>query len=249
MSRFRPEEQALYVALAMQNHQIATTAVLPLIHSLRTEEKNSLFIFSLLTFLFALARPRASDDRLINSNGTMPEWLFLFRGIRTLSDAECGTLNQSPLGSIIRATKPDEVSGDFLAPDLNAKILELEWNIRGQSEVSTSKQEFLLEAIRDLKNTYMLLSRKEYSCGESVDYALSWLYKVSDDYLTLLKEGDNAALCIFAFFCVLLNKMDYHWWMQGWGVHLVSHIYSILDYPFKLWVRWPIEEIGWVPIW
>jgi hypothetical protein len=35
--------------------------------------------------------------------------------------------------------------------------------------------------------------------------------------------------------------------MEGWSIHLISGIYDSLDEEHRLWLRWPMEEIGWVP--
>lgn len=74
-----------------------------------------------------------------------------------------------------------------------------------------------------------------------------WLFRVQDDYLELLKRHSQEALVIFAYFCVILKRLDHHWWIEGWSTHLMEKIWGILDEEHRLWVRWPIEEIGWIP--
>jgi hypothetical protein len=41
--------------------------------------------------------------------------------------------------------------------------------------------------------------------------------------------------------------LDSCWWMEGWATHLIAKIYHLLDEEHRLWIRWPIEEIGWIP--
>jgi hypothetical protein len=65
--------------------------------------------------------------------------------------------------------------------------------------------------------------------------------------LLLLKEGTQEALVIFAYACVLFNKVEFYWWMEGWSTHLMGNIWGFLDEEHKEWVSWPAKEIGWSP--
>jgi len=102
-----------------------------------------------------------------------------------------------------------------------------------------------LTSINELMNTFGQL-QQDTPAFELVD-AFIWLVMVADDLLPLLQVQTPESVAIFAFFCVLLKKLDSHWWVQGWGQQLVARAYSLLDEESRLWIRWPIEEIGWIP--
>jgi hypothetical protein len=76
---------------------------------------------------------------------------------------------------------------------------------------------------------------------------MTWLYHLSPEFLIQLRDHTQEALAIFAYGCVLLKKLDFCWWMEGWSVHLISRIYFSLDETHRAWIEWPIAEIGWVP--
>lgn len=84
--------------------------------------------------------------------------------------------------------------------------------------------------------------------GSPVDImdAFVWVWEVADEFLQLLEEPTQEAVAIFAHFCVFLKKLENHWWLQSWAVHLMSRAYGILDDQHRLWIQWPIEQIGWV---
>ena len=73
------------------------------------------------------------------------------------------------------------------------------------------------------------------------------MYKVQDGFLALLNARHPKALCVLAFFCVILHRLEYNWWFQGWGTHLIERLYGALDDGHRLWIRWPIQQIGWIP--
>jgi hypothetical protein len=74
-----------------------------------------------------------------------------------------------------------------------------------------------------------------------------WVFNVAEDFMPLLREPAQEAVAIFAFFCVLLRKLDGQWWMQGWGRRLLAHAYELLDEEGRLWIHWAVQEMGWVP--
>ncbi|KAL7783450.1 hypothetical protein V8C37DRAFT_397117 [Trichoderma ceciliae] len=75
----------------------------------------------------------------------------------------------------------------------------------------------------------------------------AWLYKMNHSFIELLVQRDSLALVIFAHFCVLVKFLGGCWWMNGWSTHLLQEIWDLLDEEHRLWIRWPIEEIGWRP--
>ena len=54
-----------------------------------------------------------------------------------------------------------------------------------------------------------------------------------------------AAVAIFAHYSILLKNHDSHWWLQGWGDHLMSRALEVLDDEHREWLDWPIKEMGW----
>lgn len=57
------------------------------------------------------------------------------------------------------------------------------------------------------------------------------------------------AVAIFAHFSIILkhHESESHWWLQGWADHLVARAYEILDDEHRVWIEWPMSEVGWVP--
>lgn len=70
---------------------------------------------------------------------------------------------------------------------------------------------------------------------------------MDDQFIEMLNQRSPLALVVFAHFAVLLKYLGSCWWMQGWPTHLLQEIWEHLDQEHRVWIRWPIEEIGWLP--
>jgi hypothetical protein len=101
-------------------------------------------------------------------------------------------------------------------------------------------------AIDDLCAGLTTFSRPDYRPVDITD-AFVWRFLHSEAFVPLLRAQKQEAVAILAHFCILLGKMESQWWLQGWGTHLLSRAWEILDQDHRLWIQWPIEELGWVP--
>lgn len=77
--------------------------------------------------------------------------------------------------------------------------------------------------------------------------AFVWHFGMAESFLPLLKEMRQEAVAIFAHSLVVFSAVDGQWWLRGWDTFLMARIWDVLDEEHRLWVQWPIEEIGWVP--
>lgn len=129
----------------------------------------------------------------------------------------------------------------------NAALADLEVVIVARPLKSDSLRGIYVRAIAELKTSF---SQAE-ACGNTTQYEMAdafiWVFLMAEDLLPLLRAPTQEAMAIFAFFCVLLKKLDGHWWMQGWGGHLIAHAYDLLDDEGRLLIHWAVQEIGWIP--
>jgi hypothetical protein len=137
--------------------------------------------------------------------------------------------NNGPLGSTVRSAP--------LTPceDLHAHLdkLSLDETRRKIYHATVDKLAASLLSVDDSPST-------------DITDAFVWVWEVSDDFLPLLEEGTQEAVAIFAYFSVVLKKLDKQWWLQGWADHIISRASQLLDHRHRIWIQWPVEEIGWV---
>ncbi|KAL2171363.1 hypothetical protein VTG60DRAFT_3005 [Thermothelomyces hinnuleus] len=75
--------------------------------------------------------------------------------------------------------------------------------------------------------------------------AMVWLWVVSDEFVPLLRAPTQTqeAVAIFAHFGLLLRHHESHWWLQGWGDHVIARAGEILDDDHRAWIEWPLREM------
>lgn len=76
-----------------------------------------------------------------------------------------------------------------------------------------------------------------------------WQWDAAKDFFPLLRGPGprQEAVVIYAHFLVMLKKLESQWWLEGWATHIMEKVWASLDDEHRLWIQWPIEELGWVP--
>ncbi|KAJ5289027.1 hypothetical protein N7478_002057 [Penicillium angulare] len=248
LARFNPSRHDDLIEHATEYHAVSLSKGLPLVSNITPQNCSSLFIFALLTLFYNLARPRGSDTMLILENGVVPEWLYLLRGIDGLRRAE-ETLMNSPVWIIAHETQRSEDFWLEHSPQPNKPLDELEARIRKDlsDEQHAPTVLILIDAISKLRRSYTFRDDPNFKNDDKMRGLYQWLFEMGDDYLWLLKGGNNEALCVLAYFVVLVRELEKCWWMEGWAIHLIRRIHSVVNDKYRIWIRWPMEEIGWVP--
>ncbi|GKT46697.1 uncharacterized protein ColSpa_06878 [Colletotrichum spaethianum] len=243
----RPERRDFFISRALTYHQMASRTAMGLMGALDGENCEKLYLFSVLTIFFALACPRKSSDSLIMGESSFPDWMFLLRGTK----------------SLLKLLQPQAYTGPLL-PMFNhgrERFLHSRDESRAQPELLADLQRLVNKtcadpvllpiynrAIDELRRT---LSVFLWDGGRGMDItdAFLWKYLMAEDFLPLLKVpgATQEAVAIFSHFCILLKRLENEWWLQGWATHLISRAWSLLDQDHRLWIQWPIEELGWVP--
>jgi hypothetical protein len=246
MARFNPSRRELLLSRAAFYHTSSLQEAMPLIPSVSSENCTNLFIFGVLTLFISVAGPRKETDMFVVGNGVIPEWLFLLRGLEALVQADKESLFSSPASAIFRIVSVDcELQSFDVLPE-HKGLDGLESRIRSSEIEDVDNHQALLDALRILRHSFMLVE-SEPRDDLKIRGIYRWLFEISDRYLKMLRDRDDKAMCILAFAAVLLQTFAKFWWIEGWAVHLVARIYDALDDAYRLWIRWPMEEIGWVP--
>jgi hypothetical protein len=71
-----------------------------------------------------------------------------------------------------------------------------------------------------------------------------WLYTLPDLVLADAQQRRPTALVVFAYFAVLLKRLDAAWFIRGWPEHIINGIHSNLDEYHRGYVQWPAQQIG-----
>ncbi|KAK8071717.1 hypothetical protein PG996_005065 [Apiospora saccharicola] len=250
LGHFRPESRQYYYAEATARHTAATSIAAPLLSNISVENSVPMYCFSSLTMFISFANLK-NDDPFFDASNVIPGWLTLFRGMRTILEANGRAMLSSSIAFLFRSRGNVNDKGGPQQQQLTDHEALREF--QDYLDTCTSDEQTrqpLLSAFGDLRTAFTSFYAKEQQLGGNEDKTRSiftWLYKIPDGYIDLLRQKDSDALCILAFFCVLLHMLEHHWWLKGWGTHLIDGIYTAVGDAHHAWIRWPIQEIGWVP--
>ncbi|KAM0284405.1 hypothetical protein ACHAQH_001981 [Verticillium albo-atrum] len=261
LSHYRQARADFYVTKAMQHHQVGAHVAIALMGGdLRKEDCEHLHLFCMLTIFYALGSPRKStDDTLLMGQGAFPNWIFLLRSHEPIIERLDPHTYTGPLSPVFTLGRErwfmlnkweQHLPGPPLLGELSALVTK------------AVKDPALLEiysfAIEHLRRVLTLLVANAEgvatpAMGTGVRLegwdVIMWKWTVAKDFLPLLQGAHPAqeAVAIFAHFLILIKKVEDQWWLEGWSTHLMGKVWEKLDQEHRLWVQWPIEELGWVP--
>lgn len=248
LAHSRPDQRDKFISQAMAHNQVALRTVTALLPNITKENCSAVYLFSVIEFILTLASPRKPGDLLVMGQSGLAEWLTLFRGVQVIvmsfhEELQSGILGPMfAIGSRRSLQRNEQASG---ATEEDQHLADLRYVIQ-QSVTDPRHLDVYMFAINELQKSFAVAYSGAQQALESSDVFI-FLFRVSGDYLSLLKDRTQESLAIFAHFCIVANKIENHWWAQGWSDHLMSQIYAMLDEEHRLWVRWPMEEIGWLP--
>ncbi|KAK3180684.1 hypothetical protein K4F52_008034 [Lecanicillium sp. MT-2017a] len=189
------------------------------------QNQENLWIFSVLTVFF--------------------DWIFLLSGVQRIlnmlvSSSYVGIL--SPLwknGSTrYDAARQPEFQESGLLRELSANI---EATVSDPDELASYKL-----AINHL--IYQLgLALSPGSQNLDIVDAFVWHFVAPESFMLLLKQKRQAAIVIFVHSLIVFHALNSNHWLHGWDILLLSRAWTMLDDEHRLWIQWPIEEIGWAP--
>ncbi|KAI8624408.1 hypothetical protein F5Y19DRAFT_480694 [Xylariaceae sp. FL1651] len=241
---YRPQMRDHYLALATQYHDMALEVAITLVSSPTPTTAEPLFLFSILTIYYALGYPRPErGGALLTNDDALPDWLLFFQG--TLAFAELVHNASGPLGPVFKIGidrwmaqdgKPRGAAPVFQHLDRLHDLIA--------NDVHDERLRSIYSyAVTELGKSFAVLSPGPY---DLID-AFVWVNKIAEGFLPLLRTPTQEAVAIFAFFPVLLQGIKSQWWSNGLADSLMALSYHILDREHRLWIQWPMEELGWVP--
>ncbi|KAI1262698.1 hypothetical protein F5Y18DRAFT_149996 [Xylariaceae sp. FL1019] len=246
LAHFRPESRQYYLDEATARHTAATSMAAPLLTDNSTTHIVPMYCFSTLTLFISFASLRVHEDTFFDADNAIPAWLNLFRGVRAV--LELNSLFTSSISFLFRSRPEVNETWDTVSLTHDA-LKELQAHINESKSENDRERTCLLDVYTNLEKAYYFFYGEgcRFNNEAKLRSIFTWMYKVSNEYIDMLRCRNSNALCILAFFSVLLHQMDYNWWLNGWGLHLIDRIYSALDDGHRFYIRWPIQEIGWIP--
>lgn len=245
LAYYRPTQKDFYIGQALLLHDTALRMANPILPDITPENCSSLYLFAALTCLISCAKPRIPGDFLLVGKSGISEWLNLFRGTRLIIYSEIGTLMSGPLGPMFSIGSRRLGLREMGLGANDEHLLELQRLIK-ETVTEQKRLETYDTAIHEIGKSFVTINSLEPERCEITDVFV-WPLGVSEEFLELLSQRQPEALCIVAYFSVVLHQLNSVWWIEGWSTHLISSIYHALDHEHQHWIQWPIEQLGWKP--
>lgn len=248
LSRFKPDRGELRSKAEQHwNHAffLATSQVSKVNH----ESHTAFYIFSKLSCIYKLAKGPAPRDYLFF--GEASEWLTYRKGFRSFLELGLNTMQNGALADYFDVTfrKVDVFArpNELVDPEPIAALRKLCDDRLG---LHHPKYETYKVAVDDLSRCYIGLYRTQKHDSDTRGLSsiiFIWIMRLSDGFISCMQQEDPVALTILAYYVVLLDEMSGFWVLSGWTYHLISGIYEALPDPAKTYIRWPMEQTGWIP--
>ncbi|OCK87063.1 uncharacterized protein K441DRAFT_596210 [Cenococcum geophilum 1.58] len=72
----------------------------------------------------------------------------------------------------------------------------------------------------------------------------TWPTSVPEEFIALIENQRPEALAILAHYAILPGRIRGVWWIEGWGVTLVTTAALVLGEERKSWIEWPVRVVG-----
>ncbi|RMJ07678.1 hypothetical protein BHE90_001103 [Fusarium euwallaceae] len=246
MAHNRPDEKEFYVSTALTYHRAASREAVVLLADIKKESAEELFMFSILTIVIALSSHRESaQGNPFFADTNFPEWPFLIQGTKSLLDLPDINLREGRLSPLLTVRvqshkyRTFKASSDDVSSSMTKALDDLE-DLIGLNTNDGDTMKIYTKSIAYLRDMSKMLDTAEVEISE----VFGWICVMADDFLPLLRESKQEAVAIFSYFCVFLKRLEMYWWMGNWGEQLLRKTESVLDNEHRLWIAWPMEELG-----
>ncbi|KAL4783596.1 hypothetical protein BJX76DRAFT_368339 [Aspergillus varians] len=229
---------------AHAHHMAAMQVVAPNISRLTEEQGTAVILFSWLTCVYACGRPHTQGDTLVVGPA---EWLTFLRGNKIVLDSSSDGLRLGILAPVFRnGARNSYLRRSTPVAEAQRYVARLKQFI--MEDVSDPGEHGMYMDVVDLLGkSYAMVMRPEARMADTT-VVLAWLFEVPDQFLDRLRRQSPPALIIYAYFCILVKKLDWMWWLEGLSEKFMAELFDALDEGYRDWLRWPSEAIGWTPV-
>ena len=224
-------------ALRHYNQALATSK--SALCNVNAESCNSLFVFSAVIAMIALALPlhcpgHQFDDPIVE----LMQIATLVRGSKSIVHAE---LDRVRTGSLAALFPEGFLAHECDLPsDTRTALALLQRHVDSCPNVDDAAKAAYKHTIELLELSF----RNTVPDPENRMVVLSWLANIPDAYLTLLRGRTPIAQVCLAYFAVLLHGLRRVWWCGDWGKRLVRWIERDGVGEWLGFLEWPKEKIG-----
>lgn len=240
----RSQSKGIYTAVARRHYNAAIASFRAALKRVTPDNSNALFAFSailiVLSLAFAQSHPPAETHNAVEE---LIQIFTLLQGVRVVLQSAMPWVAQGPLSPLLRrgVISPEDIPmpSPGIPPDFDEALIYLEGCNERMSE-NADDHEMYNVAIQALRGS---LEKIEANPRDRAA-ALNWLVFLESSYVSSLMSKKPFALVILAHYCVILDGLREHWFVQDWGVRVIEVVHANLSEEWRSLVHWPMKQIG-----
>ncbi|KAF4480045.1 Sterol regulatory element-binding ECM22, partial [Fusarium agapanthi] len=248
----KPNDEQRYSLIAETHLTAALQPSMILISNLGGDNSPAAYLTSVLICFIALAKGPSPGNLLLTNIEGQVSWLHLLRGVRLVVEsagwssifsgmlAEYAPIPSSDTVEHSAATNPalmvdgidDWLSSLHSISNLIAQLAE-----KKQGNVYDRELQALTACF---ERTFCKAQDAALDTVGRLQDVIGWVYRLEDDYMEGLRQGDLISTVILGHFCVLLRTLETQFWfMHGWAAHIIGEI-LVTSPDTRQWLSWPM---------
>ncbi|KAF2848589.1 hypothetical protein T440DRAFT_470186 [Plenodomus tracheiphilus IPT5] len=251
-----PPDRQMYLHRATHHHTLALSGFREDINRITPSNADGLFGTATLLFFHAfLTFGKAyndNDEMATSSNRTSRilgiEWIPLTRGIQAVLTPTYAHVKKGPLSSTLDLKHWAEIDPDENPGPDDVYLLRIRetWADDENASVYDETLHLLRRAGAWVAHFESLDAKSQSAWGHNRDWSAPfiWLSMAPERFLTLQRQRQPVALLVFAYFGILLQRLDRYWWTEGCGRSIIVVIDDILGPFWSTWMEWPMHVVG-----
>jgi hypothetical protein len=242
-----PGKEREYSIAARTHQDIAMPLFRSAIGKVNQDNCHACLVFSHLLVIYTWVSER-QDERLLlvgaDGEDILPPWLYFLRSGCSLfchiwDDVETGPIKALALAWDLPVAPPKAKT------DLVIRLLSA-------LPAHSSPDAWLDEEYKIYHDSAVELGTAFAATPLSENYTTwdalrIWPMYASVDFFALLKSWHPGALILLAHYCILLQRVESNWYIEGRASRLLSTILHHLDSKWHQYIKWPLQEIGITP--
>ncbi|KAF5023535.1 hypothetical protein F66182_4402 [Fusarium sp. NRRL 66182] len=160
----------------------------------------------------------------------------LLRGMKDILERFQATLHNSIIGAFFMKShiiKPTPVLIHTLA-----QLQEMTTPDDMDDEIAMLCRDSLTATVAWFQNSISITRRPEARIG------MTWCLCVSPEFLDLIRRRHSFALCVVAYYCVILDHAGKStWYMRGWGAAILQDIANEVEPEWAEVVQWCLTAV------
>ncbi|KAK3690541.1 hypothetical protein B0T22DRAFT_481714 [Podospora appendiculata] len=251
-----PSKRQQYSLCASHHQSIAIQGVRAALASISADNCHAIFPTSSLLFVGALAASMTCPDEVDSPKQTptfddLIDTFLLVKGIRSVLNSSVATLASGPLAGFFQP--PPAHTSDTPQPHspilgrLAAQMQSLAAKLPLPSPSPLTQEQIGIiqaEIAHFIETTAFAAAAVPESPQNQV--MVSWPIFMTDGFLEMVRERNEAAMAVMAYYCVVMHAAaEDYWFVGGWAESVVREIEAGMDEEGR-WREDSAWALGWV---